>query len=137
MEEVELNSHCRAQYNCPRKNVWDESYGPRDISLEACTIPTLGFYEKYGREHPPLSHQVGATASPPPHNVAHHQSTVIPHFLPLPTTVTVAPAAAATTVPPSLPMSPFHRRRHELPPLNTLPLKIAAFEGCCCLCCRH
>jgi hypothetical protein len=93
-------------YNCPRKNVWGESYGPRDISLEAlhksdlciCTIPILGFYEKYGREHPPLSHQVGATASPPPHNVAHHQSAVLPHFLPSPTTVTVAPAAAATTV---------------------------------------
>ena len=29
MEEVELNSHCRAQYNCPRKNVWDKSYGRR------------------------------------------------------------------------------------------------------------
>lgn len=103
MEEVGLNSHCTI--------VLERTYGvnhmdhgifpsKRYINLDLCicTIPTLGFYEKYGREHPPLSHQVGATASPPPHNVAHHQSAVLPHFLPSPTTVTVAPAAAATTV---------------------------------------
>jgi len=116
-------------------NHMDHGISPwkRYINLDfcICAFPTVASTRSMGESTPHITpgrgHCLSSTSqcrSPSKYR----------HFLPSPTTMTVAPAAATTTVAPSPPLWPFCRRRHELPsfeyaPFDALPRR---FFGSLC-----